>query len=99
MTSSTTQTGLACMADALAAAKMVYTDWRDGHAPPFGASCDQDLVAARAMIAAGLDAIVQDARGTLGSAEAANARGDQVTCLLRAAALRRMYFDAIRGND
>jgi len=99
MTSSTTQTGLACMADALAAAKMVYTDWRDGHAPPSGGSCDQDLVAARAMIAAGLDAIVQDARGTLASAEAANARGDQSTCLLQAAALRRMYFGALQGSD
>jgi len=95
MVASQTESGPACLAQALPAVSMMHTNWREGYPPPPGASCEHDLASGRAMLASGLDAIVHDARETVELAVAANARGDHGTCLLQMAAVRRAFYTSL----
>jgi len=87
---------LACVGDVEQALSGIDLDWRDDHLPPASAPCDVDLALAVAHYDRALDdALRATARPDLDRMVAAFQADNRRACLLAAAAVRRVYFEAL----
>ena len=86
----------ACLAALESASQTIDLNWRTGHEPPRGVPCAPDFALTARYFDTVFDPPLRQAtRDRLDVAVAALQQDDQVTCLLAAAGVRRMYWQRL----
>ena len=85
-----------CLAAVLRFSTSMDLSWRHGYQPPARTTCAQDLdLAATYYNAVFNDRLRAETQGLIEQAVAARVRGEDATCMLASAAIRRVYLGAI----